>query len=41
MDASGESERAGIRLKRLRERLGLTLREVEAHSHRLADQKQN
>jgi transcriptional regulator with XRE-family HTH domain len=41
MDASGESERAGIRLKRLRERLGLTLREVEAHSQRLADQKQN
>jgi transcriptional regulator with XRE-family HTH domain len=41
MEASGESERAGIRLKRLRERLGLTLREVEAHSQRLADQKQN
>jgi transcriptional regulator with XRE-family HTH domain len=41
MEASGESERAGIRLKRLRARLGLTLREVEAHSRRLADQKQN
>jgi transcriptional regulator with XRE-family HTH domain len=41
MEPSGESERAGIRLKRLRERLGLTLREVEAHSQRLADQKQN
>ena len=41
MEASGESERAGIRLKRLRERLGLTLREVEAHSQRLANQKQN
>jgi len=41
MEASEESERAGIRLKRLRERLGLTLREVEAHSQRLADQKQN
>jgi transcriptional regulator with XRE-family HTH domain len=28
-------------MKRLRERLGLTLREVEAHSQRLAAQKQN
>jgi len=41
MDASGQSEKAGIRLKRLRERLGMTLREVEAHSRRLAEQKQN
>jgi transcriptional regulator with XRE-family HTH domain len=41
MEASGLSERAGIRLKRLRERLGLTLREVEAHSRRLADKRQN
>jgi transcriptional regulator with XRE-family HTH domain len=39
--ASGQSERAGLRMKRLRERLGLTLREVEAHSRRLAEQKQN
>ena len=39
--ASEQSERAGLRMKGLRERLGLTLREVEAHSRRLADQKQN
>src|SRR2546429_6180468 len=41
MEESGQYERAGIRLKRARERLGLTLREVEAHSQRLADQKHN
>ena len=41
MEAGGQSERAGIRLKRLRERLGFTLREVEALTRRLADQKQN
>ena len=41
MDENGQSERAGIRLKRLRERLGLTLREVETLTQRLADQKHN
>jgi transcriptional regulator with XRE-family HTH domain len=41
MEAVGQSERGGVRLKRLRERLELTLREVEALSRRLADQKQN
>lgn len=41
MDVDGQSERAGIRLKRLRERLGLTLREVESLTRRLADQKHN
>jgi transcriptional regulator with XRE-family HTH domain len=41
MDGSGPTNRAGAKLKHLRERLGLTLREVEAHSQRLADQKQN
>ncbi len=41
MEPNGQFERAGIRLKRIRERLGLTLREVEAHSRRLAKRKQN
>jgi transcriptional regulator with XRE-family HTH domain len=41
MEPSGQFERAGIRLKRIRERLGLTLREVEARSRRLAKRKQN
>ncbi|HZS71902.1 MAG TPA: helix-turn-helix transcriptional regulator, partial [Candidatus Acidoferrum sp.] len=41
MDASGPSERAGVRLKQLRERLGLTLRQVEAESRRLAEEKKN
>src|SRR5438445_12273868 len=41
MEPSGQFERAGIRLKRIRERLGLTLREVEAHSRHLAKRKQN
>jgi transcriptional regulator with XRE-family HTH domain len=41
MDANGLSDTAGIRLKQLRERLGLTLREVEMLSRRLAHEKQN
>lgn len=41
MEPNGLSERAGIRLKRIRERLGLTLREVEKRSRRLAKKKQN
>ena len=41
MDGTGPTIRAGQKLKQLRERLGLTLREVEAHSQRLAQQKQN
>src|ERR1044071_3168469 len=35
------AERAGDRLKRLREELGLTLRQGESQSRRLAQQKQN
>jgi transcriptional regulator with XRE-family HTH domain len=41
MEPSGQAERAGIRLKRIRERLGLTLREVEARSRRLGRKKEN
>lgn len=41
MYANEATDQAGIRLKRLRERLGLTLREVESLSRRLAEQKQN
>jgi transcriptional regulator with XRE-family HTH domain len=41
MDAGGPTDTAGIRLKRLRERLGLTLREVEGLSRRLAKEKEN
>jgi transcriptional regulator with XRE-family HTH domain len=41
MEPSGQAERAGIRLKRIREHLGLTLREVEARSQRLGRKKQN
>jgi len=41
MDQEWPTERAGLRLKRLRERLGLTLREVETLSRRLAAEKQN
>ena len=41
MDANGPTDRAGARVKQIREGLGLTLREVEAHSRRLADKKQN
>jgi transcriptional regulator with XRE-family HTH domain len=41
MGANGPTDRAGVRLKQLRERLGLTLREVETHSRRLAHEKQN
>jgi len=41
MDANGPTISAGIRLKQLRERLGLTLRKVEMLSRRLAKEKQN
>jgi transcriptional regulator with XRE-family HTH domain len=41
MEADGQFESPGNRLKRLREQLDLTLREVEARTRRLADQKRN
>ena len=41
MDGTGPATESGISLKRYRERLGLTLRQVEAYSRRLANQKQN
>src|ERR1700739_4994505 len=41
MEASAQSERVGIRLKRIRERLGLALRKVEERSRRLAEKKRN
>src|ERR1700677_262784 len=41
MDQSGPTQQAGLRLKQLRVRQGLTLRKVEALSRRLADEKQN
>jgi transcriptional regulator with XRE-family HTH domain len=41
MAASTQSERVGIRLKRIRERLGLSLRQVEERSRQLAEKKQN
>jgi len=41
MDESKSTEQAGLRLKQIRERLGLTLREVQARSRRLAKEKQN
>ncbi len=41
MDANEPTITAGTRLKQLRDRLGLTLREVEMHSRRLAREKQN
>ena len=41
MDAGGLTDTAGIRLKQLRLRLGLTLREVERLSRRLAKEKEN
>jgi hypothetical protein len=41
MDANGPTDKAGVRLKLLRERLGLTLRGVETLSRRLAQEKQN
>ena len=41
MDESKSTEQAGLRLKQIRERLGLTLREVQARSRRLAQEKQN
>ena len=41
MDANGPTITAGIRLKQLRKRLGLTLRKVEMLSRQLAKEKQN
>jgi transcriptional regulator with XRE-family HTH domain len=41
MDANGPNDTAGSRLKQLRKRLGLTLRQVEMLSRRLAHEKQN
>jgi len=41
MNASGPNDRAGARLKQLRKRLDLTLREVEALSKQLAIKKEN
>jgi transcriptional regulator with XRE-family HTH domain len=41
MEASTPSESVGIRLKRIRERLGLSLRQVEERSRQLAEKKQN
>src|SRR5229473_4965827 len=41
MEASAQSERVGIRLKRIRDRLGLSLRQVEERSRKLAEKKQN
>lgn len=41
MAGSSSTERAGTKLKELRERLGLTLRAVESHSRILAEKKQN
>ena len=41
MSASGPNDRAGARLKQLRKRLDLTLREVEALSKQLAIKKEN
>src|SRR5215475_5172787 len=41
MEASAQSERVGIRLKRIRDRLGLSLRQVEERSRQLAEKKQN
>lgn len=41
MEENGQSERPGIRLKQLRERLGFTLREVQELTEKLADQKHN
>lgn len=41
MDGGKSTELAGLRLKHLREQFGLTLRQVEALSKRLAGEKQN
>ena len=41
MDSGTPTEQAGLKLKQLREQCGLTLREVEARSRRLAKRKQN
>ena len=41
MDSGAPTAQAGVTLKQLREQCGLTLREVEARSRRLAKRKQN
>src|SRR5262249_54133996 len=41
MDPGAPTNQAGIRLKQLREQCGLTLRQVEASSQRLARRKMN
>src|SRR5262249_43665083 len=41
MEASTHSDRVGTRLKRVRERRGLSLRQVEERSRQLAERKQN
>lgn len=41
MEAGTQFERVGIRLKRIREQLGLSLRQVEERSRQLAEKKQN
>src|SRR5215470_14357158 len=41
MEATTQPESVGIRLKRIRERLGLSLRQVEERSRQLAEKKQN
>lgn len=41
MEQPGQPESAGIRLQRIRQSLGLTLRQVEARSKQLAQKKQN
>src|SRR5215467_5865606 len=41
MEATTQSESVGTRLKRIRKRLGLSLRQVEERSRQLAEQKQN
>jgi transcriptional regulator with XRE-family HTH domain len=41
MEATTQAERVGTRLKRIRERLGLSLRQVEERSRQLAEKKQN
>ena len=41
MNDEKPTERAGLKLKQLRENLGLTLRAVEAFSRKLAEKKKN
>ena len=41
MEPTPQSESVGLRLKRIRESLGLTLRQVQEQSRRLAEKKQN